>query len=52
MPAAGPWEDASPLLPYANLGNVTIITGDSSGVSADTQDRMPVVPPASTPPWL
>jgi len=40
--AAGPWEDNSPLLPDGNLGTFTIITGDSSGVSADIHDRMPV----------
>lgn len=40
--AAGLWEDASPLLPDGNLGTFTIITGDSSGVSADIHDRMPV----------
>jgi len=32
----------SPLLPDGNLGTFTIITGDSSGVSADIHDRMPV----------
>jgi len=40
--AAGLWEDTSPLLPDSNLGTFTIITGDSSGVSADIHDRMPV----------
>lgn len=40
--AAGLWEDASPLLADDNLGTFTIITGDSSGVSADIHDRMPV----------
>lgn len=40
--AAGLWEDTSPLLPDGNLGTFTIITGDSSGVSADIHDRMPV----------
>ncbi|WP_270999315.1 SOS response-associated peptidase family protein, partial [Listeria seeligeri] len=40
--AAGLWEDTSPLLPNGNLGTFTIITGDSSGVSADIHDRMPV----------
>ncbi len=40
--AAGLWEDASALLPEGNLGTFTIITGDSSGVSADIHDRMPV----------
>ena len=40
--AAGLWEDSSPLLPDGNLGTFTIITGASSGVSADIHDRMPV----------
>ncbi len=40
--AAGLWEDASPLLPDGNQGTFTVITGDSSGVSADIHDRMPV----------
>ncbi len=40
--AAGLWEDTSPLLPDGNLGTFTIITGYSSGVSADILDRMPV----------
>lgn len=40
--AAGLWEDTSPLLPADNLGTFTIVTGDSSGVSADIHDRMPV----------
>lgn len=40
--AAGLWEDASPLLPDGNRGTFTVITGDSSGVSADIHDRMPV----------
>lgn len=40
--AAGLWEDESPLLGEDNLGTFTIITGDSSGVSADIHDRMPV----------
>ena len=40
--AAGLWEDTSHLLPDGNLGTFTIITGDSSGVSADIHDRMPV----------
>ncbi|HDS1082422.1 TPA: SOS response-associated peptidase [Stenotrophomonas maltophilia] len=40
--AAGLWEESSPLLPDGNLGTFTIITGDSSGVSADIHDRMPV----------
>lgn len=40
--AAGLWEDKSPLLDDENLGTFTIITGDSSGVSADIHDRMPV----------
>jgi len=36
------WEDTSPLLDPDNLGTFTVITGDSSGVSADIHDRMPV----------
>lgn len=40
--AAGLWEDASRLLGDDNLGTFTIITGDSSGVSADIHDRMPI----------
>lgn len=40
--AAGLWEDASRLLDDDNLGTFTVITGDSSGVSADIHDRMPV----------
>ena len=40
--AAGLWEDTSPLLDPDNLGTFTVITGDSSGVSADIHDRMPV----------
>ncbi|WP_314402450.1 SOS response-associated peptidase [Stenotrophomonas rhizophila] len=40
--AAGLWEDTSPLLAPDNLGTFTVITGDSSGVSADIHDRMPV----------
>ncbi|KAK6697583.1 hypothetical protein SNK04_013967 [Fusarium graminearum] len=35
-------KDPCPLLPDGNLGTFTIITGDSSGVSADIHDRMPV----------
>ncbi len=51
--AAGLWEDASPLLPDGNLGTFTVITGDSSGVSADIHDRMPVwIPPAQVDDWL
>ena len=45
--AAGLWEDTSALLPDGNLGTFTVITGDSSGVSADIHDRMPVWIPAS-----
>jgi len=44
--AAGLWEDTSPLLDPDNLGTFTVITGDSSGVSADIHDRMPVWLPA------
>lgn len=40
--AAGLWEDASEVLGEGNLGTFTVITGDSSGVSADIHDRMPV----------
>lgn len=40
--AAGLQEDTSPLLDQDNLGTFTVITGDSSGVSADIHDRMPV----------
>lgn len=40
--AAGLWEDASPLRGLDNLGTFTVITGDSSGVSANIHDRMPV----------
>nr|WP_239668839.1 hypothetical protein [Stenotrophomonas maltophilia] len=37
--AACLWEDASPLLPDGNLGTSTVITGDSSCVSANIQKR-------------
>lgn len=51
--AAGLWEDASPLLPDDSLGTFTIITGDSSGVSADIHDRMPVwIAPGQLDAWL
>lgn len=40
--AAGLWGDSSKLLGPDNLGTFTVITGDSSGVSADIHDRMPV----------
>ncbi len=51
--AAGLWEDTSPLLPDGNLGTFTIITGDSSGVSADIHDRMPVwIDPGQLDAWL
>ncbi|HDS1128639.1 TPA: SOS response-associated peptidase [Stenotrophomonas maltophilia] len=51
--AAGLWEDASPLLADDNLGTFTIITGDSSGVSADIHDRMPVwIDPGQLDAWL
>ena len=51
--AAGLWEDVSPLLPDGNLGTFTIITGDSSGVSADIHDRMPAwLPPDQVDDWL
>ncbi|WP_286069548.1 SOS response-associated peptidase family protein [Stenotrophomonas sp. 57] len=35
-------EDATPLLPDGNLGTFTIINGDSSVVSAEIHDGMPV----------
>lgn len=51
--AAGLWEDASPLLDPDNLGTFTIITGDSSGVSADIHDRMPVwLDPGQAEEWI
>lgn len=51
--AAGLWEDASPLLGPDNLGTFTVITGDSSGVSADIHDRMPVwLDPAQAEDWM
>jgi len=51
--AAGLWEDASKLLGEGNLGTFTIITGDSSGVSADIHDRMPVwLAPAQAEEWM
>ncbi|MDX3932708.1 MAG: SOS response-associated peptidase [Stenotrophomonas sp.] len=51
--AAGLWEDASPLLAEGNLGTFTIITGDSSGVSADIHDRMPVwLQPGQVDDWM
>lgn len=40
--AAGLWEDTSPLLDPDNLGSFTVSTGDSSGVSANIHDRMPM----------
>lgn len=51
--AAGLWEDTSPLLPEDNLGTFTIITGNSSGVSADVHDRMPLwLDPNQLDAWL
>lgn len=51
--AAGLWEDASKLLADDNLGTFTIITGDSSGVSADIHDRMPVwLAPGQAEEWM
>jgi len=51
--AAGLWEETSSLLPDGNLGTFTVITGDSSGVSADIHDRMPVwIKPAQVDDWL
>lgn len=40
--AAGLWEGPSPLLAGDNQGTFTVITGQSSGVSADVHDRMPL----------
>lgn len=51
--AAGLWEDSSHLLPDGNLGTFAIITGDSSGVSADIHDRMPVwLQPGQVDEWM
>ena len=51
--AAGLWEDASKLLGEDNLGTFTVITGDSSGVSADIHDRMPVwLAPGQAEEWM
>lgn len=51
--AAGLWEDTSPLLDPDNLGIFTVITGDSSGVSADIHDRMPVwLDPGQAEEWI
>jgi len=51
--AAGLWEDTSPLLDPDNLGTFTVITGDSSGVSADIHDRMPVwLAPSQVGEWI
>jgi putative SOS response-associated peptidase YedK len=51
--AAGLWEDASKLLGEDNLGTFTVITGDSSGVSADIHDRMPVwLAPGQAQEWM
>lgn len=51
--AAGLWEDASKLLGDDNLGTFTVITGDSSGVSADIHDRMPVwLDPGQAEEWM
>ncbi|WP_422505964.1 SOS response-associated peptidase [Stenotrophomonas sp. GZD-301] len=51
--AAGLWEDTSPLLDPDNLGTFTVITGDSSGVSADIHDRMPVwLNPGQADEWI
>lgn len=51
--AAGLWEDTSPLLDPDNLGTFTVITGDSSGVSADIHDRMPVwLAPGQAEEWI
>ncbi|MDQ1062384.1 SOS response-associated peptidase [Stenotrophomonas sp. SORGH_AS_0282] len=51
--AAGLWEDSSKLLGDDNLGTFTVITGDSSGVSADIHDRMPVwLNPGQAEEWM
>jgi len=51
--AAGLWEDTSPLLPDGNPGTFTIITGDSSGVSAAIHDRMAVwLQPGQIDDWM
>ena len=51
--AAGLWEDASRLLDDGNLGTFTVITGDSSRVSADIHDRMPVwLAPGQAEGWI
>jgi putative SOS response-associated peptidase YedK len=51
--AAGLWEDSSKLLGEDNLGTFTVITGDSSGVSADVHDRMPVwLAPGQAEEWM
>jgi len=51
--AAGLGEDASKLLPEGNLGTFTVITGGSSGVSADIHDRMPArLSPGQAEAWL
>lgn len=51
--AAGLWEDASKLLGDDNRGTFTVITGDSSGVSADIHDRMPVwLAPGQAKEWM
>lgn len=51
--AAGLWEDASKLLGEDDVGTFTVITGDSSGVSADIHDRMPVwLPPGQAQEWI
>lgn len=51
--AAGLWEDKSPLLDPDNRGTFTVITGDSSGVSADIHDRMPVwLAPGQAEEWI
>ncbi len=51
--AAGLWEGPSELLGRDNLGTFTVITGDSSGVSADIHDRMPVwLAPGQAEEWM
>jgi putative SOS response-associated peptidase YedK len=51
--AAGLWEDSSKLLGEDNVGTVTVITGDSSGISADIHDRMPIsLAPCQAEEWM
>lgn len=51
--AAGLWEPPNGLEGEQPLGTFTVITGGSSGVSADIHDRMPVIVPIGLgPKWL